>query len=377
MADAVLAATEPSVPAPNSVEARVDALSGEARSQYRLTGDLAAAENFGKPAPTNSDAPEKAPAAPSTAPTEQPAAPADEADEAPTEPESGPGEKSQQKPDRQPRDWATLRREHAKLKAQLEFAQGELARSRTSAPAAPETPKLAPPIQTRRPEFPDIDKYETTAAYNAAIRKYEADTEAYFEQKIEAKLGAVETSRQSQTVAKQWSEQEAAATAKYKDFEQVAYNPDTPASLTMIQTLRAHKSGAELAYWLGKNPAEAQRISDLTDFAGTFKSYADIEAAASANPRLAMELGRKLARVELEFEKIAASLDSSQSGPPAVPAGTRPPMKPTSEVSVVPRGTQPVLGAKEAAIRKAAETGDASDYIREQNRLEIQAARTR
>jgi hypothetical protein len=62
---------------------------------------------------------------------------------------------------------------------------------------------------------------------------------------------------------KAYREQETAAKAKYSDFDQVVNNPNLMVSDAMVQLVLKNKSGAELAYWLGKHPNESARIALL------------------------------------------------------------------------------------------------------------------
>lgn len=50
---------------------------------------------------------------------------------------------------------------------------------------------------------------------------------------------------------------------KYEDFDSVAFSPDLPITEAMADVIRTSEKGAELAYYLGKNRSEADRISSL------------------------------------------------------------------------------------------------------------------
>ena len=47
------------------------------------------------------------------------------------------------------------------------------------------------------------------------------------------------------------------------DFEAVAHNPDLTITPVMADAIRESHRGAEIAYYLGKNPAEAAKIASL------------------------------------------------------------------------------------------------------------------
>ena len=73
---------------------------------------------------------------------------------------------------------------------------------------------------------------------------------------------------------------------KYDDFDQVAYNPRLPITDAMAQTIQASDVGPEIAYFLGSNPKEADRISRLSPFAQA-KEIGKIEAKLADNPPVA------------------------------------------------------------------------------------------
>jgi hypothetical protein len=50
---------------------------------------------------------------------------------------------------------------------------------------------------------------------------------------------------------------------KVPDFDQVAHNPNLTVTPAMADAIRESNRGAEIAYFLGKNPAEAAQISAL------------------------------------------------------------------------------------------------------------------
>ncbi len=53
------------------------------------------------------------------------------------------------------------------------------------------------------------------------------------------------------------------ARTEMPDFDEVAGNPDIPISVPLAATIAQHENGPQLAYFLGKNPAEAARIHAL------------------------------------------------------------------------------------------------------------------
>ncbi len=133
-------------------------------------------------------------------------------------------------------------------------------RERPKAPAAP-----AEPVSQ--------DKFESVEAY----------AEALATQKAEQLLQQRELERQQAAVVESYHEKEEQARDKYDDFEQVAYNPSLKISTVMAQTIQASEIGPDIAYFLGSNPKEADRISRLSPFLQA-KEIGQIEAKVAASP---------------------------------------------------------------------------------------------
>lgn len=112
-------------------------------------------------------------------------------------------------------------------------------------------------VQTSNPvsprELPAPEQFETVEAY----------AEALAVQKAEQLLEQREQQRQQYEILETYHDKEEEARAKYDDFEQVAYNPSVPITNVMAQSIQASDVGPELAYYLGSNVKEAERISRL------------------------------------------------------------------------------------------------------------------
>ena len=117
------------------------------------------------------------------------------------------------------------------------------------------------------------DQFESTEAY--------ADALAY--QKAEELIAKREAAKQQSQVLESYHDREEEARSKYDDFEQVAYNPKLPVTNVMAETIQSSEIGPELAYYLGSNPKEAERISRMTPL-GQAKEIGKIEAKLSADP---------------------------------------------------------------------------------------------
>jgi hypothetical protein len=124
------------------------------------------------------------------------------------------------------------------------------------------------------------------AAPTASVDQFESP-EAYAEalalQKAEELIAKREAAKQQSAVLESYQEREEAARDKYDDFEQVAYNPKLPITNVMAETIQSSDIGPELAYYLGSNPKEADRISRMTPLSQA-KEIGKIEAKLAAEP---------------------------------------------------------------------------------------------
>jgi hypothetical protein len=117
------------------------------------------------------------------------------------------------------------------------------------------------------------DQFESTEAY--------ADALAY--QKAEELIAKREAAKQQSQVLESYHDLEEEARGKYDDFEQVAYNPKLPITNVMAETIQSSDVGPELAYYLGSNPKEADRISRMTPLSQA-KEIGKIEAKLVSSP---------------------------------------------------------------------------------------------
>ena len=122
-------------------------------------------------------------------------------------------------------------------------------------------------------EAPNPDYFDTPEAY----------AEALAERRAQELLQQREYQRQQREVLDAYHEREEDARTKYDDFEQVAYNPRLPVSETMAQTIQASEIGPDIAYYLGSNPKEADRIFRMTALMQA-KEIGKIESRLSDNP---------------------------------------------------------------------------------------------
>ena len=114
-----------------------------------------------------------------------------------------------------------------------------------------------------------------------------ATTEDYVEalalQKADQLLSQREQQKHQKEVIEAYHDREEEARSKYDDFEQVAYNPNLTITSDMAQAIQYSDIGPDLAYHLGANPREAERISRLPPILQA-KEIGKLEAKLASNP---------------------------------------------------------------------------------------------
>ena len=121
-------------------------------------------------------------------------------------------------------------------------------------------------------ELPSPEQFQSPNDYAEFIR---AEADKLVQQR--------EAAKQQSQVLESYQEREEQARDKYDDFEQVAYNPNLPITNVMAETIQHSEIGPELAYYLGSNPKDAERISRLSPYLQA-KEIGKIEAKLADNP---------------------------------------------------------------------------------------------
>jgi hypothetical protein len=124
------------------------------------------------------------------------------------------------------------------------------------------------------------------AAPTASVDQFESPehyAEALAYQKAEELIAKREAAKQQSQVLESYHDLEEEARTKYDDFEQVAYNPKLPITNVMAETIQSSDVGPELAYYLGSNPKEADRISRMSPLSQA-KEIGKIEAKLASDP---------------------------------------------------------------------------------------------
>jgi len=122
-------------------------------------------------------------------------------------------------------------------------------------------------------EMPSIDNFESTDAYAEALAL----------RKAEELLAQRDRQKEQAEIVEAYSEREEKARDKYDDFEDVVYNPKLRITDVMAETIQYSDLGPDLAYWLGSNPKEAERIARLSPIMQA-REIGKIEVRLSDNP---------------------------------------------------------------------------------------------
>ena len=122
-------------------------------------------------------------------------------------------------------------------------------------------------------EMPSIDNFESTDAYAEALAL----------RKAEELIAQRDRQKEQAEIVEAYSEREEKARDKYDDFEDVVYNPKLRITDVMAETIQYSDLGPDLAYWLGSNPKEAERIARLSPILQA-REIGKIEVRLSDNP---------------------------------------------------------------------------------------------
>jgi hypothetical protein len=122
-------------------------------------------------------------------------------------------------------------------------------------------------------EMPSIDNFESTDAYADALAL----------RKAEELVAQRDRQKEQAEIVEAYSEREEKARDKYDDFEDVVYNPKLRITDVMAETIQYSDLGPDLAYWLGSNPKEAERIARLSPILQA-REIGKIEVRLSDNP---------------------------------------------------------------------------------------------
>lgn len=188
-------------------------------------------------------------------PTEPPAPSATPEPTEPPAPDSQAGLKAAAAVERRKRQEAQEQARQAREEAA--FLRGQLAAA-APAPAPEPAAPSGPPVAPKAEDFDSWDEFQS------ADRQYIIKLA---EHNVMQNLSTIEKQRsqqrtQQETEAK-WEKQRTAAVAKYPDFQEVIGNPAFGQSATVAEVIKSTDNGADVAYYLGTNLAEANRINAM------------------------------------------------------------------------------------------------------------------
>lgn len=115
------------------------------------------------------------------------------------------------------------------------------------------------------------------------FESYEAYAEALAVRKADELIRQRDVQRQRTEIDSTYADREEEARIKYDDFEQVVHNPNLHVTNEMVEVIKASEIGPDLAYWLGSNPKEADRIARLSPLQQA-REIGKIEAKIASDP---------------------------------------------------------------------------------------------
>ncbi len=183
-----------------------------------------------------------------------------------------------------------LTQEKYRLRAELDFLRSQ-------------QPQQAQPTQqAQQPsQAPKLEQYNSIEEYLDALADHKASQK--FDHLAKEREAKESQTRQQQEVAKlheSYTKQTEQARQAYGDFDDVVQDPDLPISQAMAEAIMRSTNGADVAYYLGKNPDQAARIASLDPFSA------------------AVEIGRIAATVVRPQPR-----KTSNAPPPIQPVGAR------------------------------------------------------
>ena len=200
------------------------------------------------------------------------------------------------------------------------------------------------PARPARSDYPSVELWEE------ALIDY-ADQKATWSARREVK--AAQAQAQQEAEARVQEEQQRVSREayqariqkvqeKYPDFKEVAETPDVQVSMPMAYEIINSENGPELQYYLGKNPDEARRISDMT---------MTIRNPESGQMEVVPNIVAQVSEMRILAWKLANS--TQQPTKPVVSNAPRPIKPITASADKVPKSLEDLSMEEYAARRKA------------------------
>ena len=171
--------------------------------------------------------------------------------------EAAPEQVSESAPEERPERKSGFEKRIDKLTAQYREEQRENERLRQQLESA----KAAEPPS----KAPTIDDFDSDAEYLEAVAEHKArEVLSKLEEKSQADKARAEQEAQESAAASSVHKMFARGTDSYEDFETLVTSPTLPLTNEMLAAIATTDNGHDVAYHLGKNPAEAAEISELS-----------------------------------------------------------------------------------------------------------------
>lgn len=158
--------------------------------------------------------------------------------------------------------------------------------------------------QARNAEQQARERVIQTEPKRDEFRDDEAFTQAQIdhlaEKKAAEKLAQRERAEQQERATESFLEKAEKAQERYPDYHAVVGNPSLAINDGMVEFIAESDVGADVAYWLGKNPIKAAQIAQLSP----------------------MKAARELSRIEAEIASKPKA-NPSKAPEPISPVGTR------------------------------------------------------
>lgn len=157
----------------------------------------------------------------------------------------------------------TRQREDERKRADSEHEEKLRLLAILEAQKAPEPEAPVKPVKADYPDDASWDEALMLYAEQKASHTAKAEVAARLEEESErTRVSAV---AEGQKLAlEQYNTRKEKTMEKYADFDEVANSPDVKVSMPVAHAIIHSEAGPEIQYYLGRNPDEAQRLSDMT-----------------------------------------------------------------------------------------------------------------
>ena len=191
---------------------------------------------------------------------------------------------------------------------------------------------------------PKEDDFDDYTAYIRALNKWdnkqsmkpETDIDAKVNASVEERLAKDRADKDAQAATESQQAFIADGAEKYPDFKEVALDPEVPYTPVMIEAMVESERAVDIAYYLGQNHDEADRISRLSPI------------------QTAKEIGHIEANLEAEAPREGAKDDGTTEGKPGKKTTSAPePIKPVKGSTTVKKNPKDMTQSEYEAWRKS------------------------